>query len=514
MAARATHGTAPTGVVLALLAGALVAAAGCLDPEVAPSPPPIAIGHLEPERMRDGGFYQFHHAGGELALWSNFQGGDGAAFDLYGPDHRRIAVPVVPAPDGRDAGVAAIDAEAGRYVLSLYGWEELEILALKSGGIEVESVRPLARHVERHVLASTDKDAPLAQVPVPLQPQPIDEAFTLRLARTPVHLSLTVAGSITDLHFDAASPLGPVLATADAGAGAVPFNGLQARDLYPIVASFHPENVVDEFLELRIKAEDLVGELILESISYSLAGAPEAKAGRADDLTFLYGRLPPGEPNAFQVPPGARVLGFSDLAVPTFGEDFPHDGDDAPAPSVVLLYGPDGSTQVVRFRSDPVFVAAEPGPHVAVLLTGAAFVFVDATPIDFQLHAMTNRTVLLPQEPGGADGHFGIESTTFDPDDEVVFAARPLAMASSSGPLPAFFIGSAGGCDHSWINLRQEGESVAYASIDDLQAGTAAGFDGVGTRLAPGPLEILHGGFGDASCYVGAQLRLFTRPER
>ncbi|MCA1810692.1 MAG: hypothetical protein LC623_01620, partial [Halobacteriales archaeon] len=283
---------------------ALPLLAGCMSPgDAVPDAEPIVEAGLTvpPTSLVAGTFYAFRHAGGSLGL--GVLPGGRAQVELFnGQDQRLGQFSLSDAlADGR---LELRDMPAGDYVIRMLAVNGTLLIA--SGGA-APALRPLAAHVERHVLAQTDEEAipPVPSLGVPGS-APVEERVDLQLLRSPTSLHVLVSGDYASLDVELRSTLGPVLAVH--APGSFPFSFSSGGGLFDLGGEFHGENVRDGHLTGLVRTTDLHGAVVLEAASFSRAEPVAPPTAPADaPPRFTYGVLP-DSPVRFQTGPRATTL--------------------------------------------------------------------------------------------------------------------------------------------------------------------------------------------------------------
>ncbi|HEX2065261.1 MAG TPA: hypothetical protein VHI93_00470 [Candidatus Thermoplasmatota archaeon] len=480
---------------LALLA-ILPLLAGCVSPgnavtDLEATPQTLTV---PPSRLEAGTFYAFRHAGGTLAL--GVLAGGRAQVELFnGADQRLGQLSLSDALAG--GAVRFQGMEPGDYVVRML--EVNGTLRIDSGG-GAPALRPLATHVERHVLLQaprgTTPSLPNGGLPgLPASP-PAERSLDLRLLRAPTSLRLLAAGEHTSLEVELRSPSGPVLSATSGG-----FSTLRSLGpaLVEVESEFHRENVRDGHLAGHVRAQDIEGVVLLEAASFSRAEPPalDAAPTRASPR-FSYGHLP-DVPARFQTGPRASQLLLH--GNPTL------DGNR----TWVGLFDGHGrrlGTVPVEVGATLAVPVAASTTYVVALLRGNATLGADAAPSDFELHPLRVRAQTLPAEGAGRGGEYG--QGAVDADGGGVFAVEPVLVSPGSGTLP-FFDPFVNGCLEGTVRVAQGNETLGHWDGRALQRFASPDPGDAALRVRDGPLRVLDDGFGAAGCpRLAVQLQSFV----
>ncbi len=492
-------------LVLLLTAGTL---AGCLDQELQPAdgrPAGVSLADAEA-----GGSYLFEHLGGPLVIELAGATDASATVDLFAPNERVAGWPLGPTTERPRK--AEMTLPAGAYVLHVRSLSN-GTLALQSAAAAVDTVHLLSSHVERIILHQNPREGLGLPPEIRLAPRPIDAEVTIRLERPPTSLRLLATADMDDLDVTVSGGLGLVLQADDAWVAGPSSLFFDERWLVEIPVRLWPENIVGKNYTAGLEARHSGGAIVLEATSFSLA-LPEASPveQQVPSMAFLYGELEPRVPTSFQVSRANDQLILSPFpgGLPEEWTDVPHatNVSDEAEPSWVALYGPDDhKIGTYSIGADPVAVSLpEAGTYVLVLLEGQAFVGLSRIPSDFQMHALANRTIVLPAVPAGSNGDYGLRRDTVELDG-VAYAVRAHRVAATP-TLVALY----GNCWDSSVRIVQDNQTVGHADMRKGQIDTA-GLSQASQRLMPGPLEVISDGFGRGSqCHLGLEIQVYQRP--
>lgn len=477
------------GPSLVALAMALPVLAGCLAGDDAGIQVPSLIG-IGPDGLQENTFYQFAHPGGPLTLSVPPEGS--ATLDLYGADDRRLGRLQIGGLELQPRSVELQGLPAGHLVLRI---ESLEgTLALRTPAGPIDAFAPLPVQVERVVLIDRDHDDTASLTGALLFPDRADETKEVAFSRPPSGLRVLASGSFEDLRVTVDSARGTVMEVEAFSAGqTLPL--FQERRLWNLGEATRIENVDTGAFTVKIEAQHLDGDLLLEADMFSRARIPaEVAATPAQgEAPFTYGVVP-DSPVLFQVSPSASVL----YLWAEVGED-----DD---PAYVSLYTPDDALLGTFHLGgpEPVQVPVPPGAHVAVAKQGVVYLGSDVAPVDFELHPLETRTVAGPEAAAGRDGEYGAAEAVLEPEG-VLYGVRHH-IDDTFGPSSEMLAGSS--CGDSTIQVRQRGETLGgWGDRIPNQMVEAT------LRVAPGPVTVHHDDFGDGPCGRQAvELLGYVRP--
>ncbi|HEX2065339.1 MAG TPA: hypothetical protein VHI93_00865, partial [Candidatus Thermoplasmatota archaeon] len=373
-------------------------------------------------------------------------------------------------------------------------------LRIDSGG-GAPALRPLATHVERHVLLQeppgTAPALPGGGLPGVPARAPAERSLDLRLLRAPTSLRLLAAGDYASLEVELHSPLGPILSAKAVGFATL--SGIGPAGLAEVESEFHGENVRDGHLAGHVRAQDLEGVVLLEAASFSRAEPPalDAAPTRASPR-FSYGHLP-DVPARFQTGPRASQILLR-------GDPTP-DGNrtwvglfDGHGRRLGALPVEAGATLAVPVAASTTYVVA--------LLRGNATLGADAAPSDFELHPLRVRAQTLPAEGAGRGGEYGQGAA--DADGGGVFAVEPVLVSTGPGtfPLGEPFLN---GCLEGTVRVAQGNETLGHWDGRALQRFARPDPGHAALRVRDGPLRVQDDGFGTAGCpRLAVQLRSFV----
>jgi hypothetical protein len=421
-------------------------------------------------------FYAFRHAGGSLGL--GVLPGGRAQIELFdGSDQRLGQLSLSDALAG--SALQLQNMPAGDYVIRTLAVNGT--LRIESGGA-APALRPLAAHVERHLLLQAPRGTlPAVPLNLPGSAPPAERTLSLRLLRAPTAIRILVDGDYASLDVELRSPLGPVVEAHDSSVSPAAFG---RGGLTEASSDFQAQNARDGSLTGRVQAQDLRGAVVLEAVSFSRAEPLAAAASpTTEPARFVYGVLP-DSPVRFQTGPRASQILLRGNPTGAGGNR-----------TWVALFDDHGhrlgtlSLQAGATLAVPV--AASTG-YIAVRLRGNATLGANAAPGDFELHPMQVRQQTLPAQGAGSNGEYGQGSA--DADGAGVFAIEP-ALVASAGSLP--FMPPPQGCGSgAQVRVAQGNETLGFweASGRDLPASDAA------LRLRDAPLRVLDDGFGVAGC--------------
>lgn len=486
------------GIALLVAALLLPLLAGCSGRSPDPAPPATLAGAAD---LQPGRFYAFRHGGGELAFAVPANGS--AEIVLYGADDHRIG----------HVGLGAAKA-SGRFVLDGLAAGELVVnvlavngtLDVRSGGDAVRSFRPLAQHVERHVLVSRPAQTPVLSF---VLGDPLDFEGNVSLLRAPTALRVVAAAAaFQDLEVRVFGREGTVhrVSTGSVASAPVPaYDGVLSGTSYP-------ENVRDGALGVEAYSSSFEGTLILEAESFSRAAIAEGGAHATRDVPrFTYGALP-DQPVSFEVREGAKAVylwvesgsGTSDGSssssspAPSSSDCTSRSTSDActDARAAVALFGPHDervATVLVPANRTIAVPVHEAGRWVAVLLRGEATLGADAVPGDFELHPLDTAEATTPSAPaGGSDGSYGEKREPLE------VAGIPFHVEAVRRYPGGTFLGfpdfGIAGCGSSGAAVLRDGETVGawgYVGIEE------PGWD-PDLYLGDGALEAVHSDHGNA----------------
>ncbi len=475
--------------------------AGCL--ENGSSVETMVYGAVAPDELEPG-FYQFTHRGGDLEL--SVPSDHYARFDLFNGDDERLGR--IELGSGGFADQLSIDGAPGAYVLHLI---ELAVipdhrvhetnasteepaddaaaeaqhaeepqageLTMRSAGRTVEVFRPLGLHVERHVLVDrpfqTQEENPLPGLGIDSRSgSPLDETLTVELQRTPVDVRLLVAGSAYDIRITGRGAGGLVFDSE--GTYEFPYAHLEQLSRH-----FHPENVVDNVLEIELTANGQEGPIVLQTSGYSRflpEDIPDVRLlemeSPDDGVVFTYGELP-SMPTRIEVSKTASALQF-------WTEGYvPEEGMSAECETGEACSGQrDGSEPIVAWFAvfDPNDVKLgsfrvesgqrlelpvdQGGSYVLYSVSGPVTVGTDAVPRDFEMHSLELRSHEVGESsPGSADeyGRVNIDINVTG----AIYQARPVMLFEQSNDLmPPLFSGCA---SSGSVRLLAGGETIGLA---------------------------------------------------
>jgi hypothetical protein len=482
---------ASAGRALALL-WVLPLLAGCVAPGNAVSDAPLdpAAGAglaVAPSHLEAGTFYAFRHAGGNLGL--GVLPGGRAQVELFDGDDQRLGQ--ISLSDALAGGTLQLqNMPAGDYVVRTLVVNGT--LRIDSGGA-APALRPLASHVERHILMQKPRGA-IPTVGLPGSSQPAESPLDIKLLRAPTSLRVLVAGDFASLDVELHSSLGPVLEAHATGFS--PFTGLGRGGFADLGGEVHGENVRDGHLLGRVQAQDLRGAIVLEAASFSRAEplAPPATPTQ-EAARFTYGTLP-DVPVRFQTGPRATEILLH-------GEPFPGGNQ-----TWVTLFDDHGhrlGTLSLRTGATLAVPAAASTGYVAVRQRGNATLGANGAPGDFEMHPMQVHEQVLPASGAGGNGEYG--QAEADADGTGLFAVEPTLARPTQGPF-GFDPAQAQQCGiGGQVRITQQDETLG--AWDDeatqLERGSAD------LRLRDGPLKVLDDGFGGAGCpYVALRLKSFA----
>jgi hypothetical protein len=445
--------------------------AGCTAPPVPKEVPPASPFFLAAADLEAGGFYAFEHPGGSLTM--RLEGDGSAQFALFEPSGIRLGGFGL----GGGAGAVRFDALAAGVLVVRFEALEPGSLRVEAGQArEVPKFWPLREHVERVILAAVTDD-PLPSVPfVPLRPT--ETALVVDLLRPPALLRLFVDDGHNDLDVLLGSAKGPVLAAASRGLTRFPGT---SPWMHEVPASFHAENA-QAHLEGMLRASDLKGTVLLESVSFSLAMPPgqERVGTQGAPAPFSYGLLP-SAPVEFEAPDGHLVFSGEGWAAV-------FDAQDRRLANVPIKPGSFATLQVSE------------GKHVVALLSGNATLGATARPAQAQLTPLEVRAANHPTSPAGRGATYGQSNASLSYEG-VLFDAVPVWIRDPfdlpNFPLMCF--------PESAVILRQGNETVAAW-------GRGWPEDPSGHMLQDGELEAIFDGYGRDNCSrLGVRLVSYVR---
>jgi hypothetical protein len=437
---------------------------------------------VPPSHLEAGTFYAFHHAGGNLGL--GILPGGRAQIELFDGADQRLGQ--ISLSDALADGTLQLQSmPAGDYVIRTLAVNGT--LRIDSGGA-APALRPLAAHVERHLLLQVARaivpDVPLG---LPGAAPPVERGLDLHLLRAPTSVRLLVDGDYRSLDVELRSALGPVVSAHAEGFS--PLGGVTPRSLSEVESAFSPENVRDGHLTGRISAQDLHGSVVLEASSFSRAEPPALPAAPAAAAArFSYGALPDG-PVRFQTGPRATELLLHGNAFPggdrtwvTLFDDHGH--------RIGTLSLKTGATLAVP-------VAASTG-YIAVRLLGNATLGANGAPGDFELHPMAVRQQTFPAEGAGSNGDYGQGEAGAD--GVGVYSIEPVTAPPAQGTVP-FDQGFQQCAADTQVRVTQGNETLGFWG-NGFQADRAPAAQDreASLRLRDGPLRVLDDGFGIAGC--------------